>query len=212
MTVGGIIAGEPLDIHEVGKHGDRHERVRELLAMVGLSSRARNALPARVQRRSAPTHRRGTGPRPAPRPDRRRRADQRARRLHPAPDHEPPRATAGRVRARPTCSSPTISRSSATSATVSAVMYLGRWSRPLRRRPVPAVRSTRTRWRCCRQCRSRTRGGTHAAGSSSRRRPSAAQPADGLPLPHPLLAAREAREPGALRHRGSGVAPPRHAP
>ncbi len=36
MTVGGIIA-EPLDIHDVGKAGDRRERVRELLSTVGLN-------------------------------------------------------------------------------------------------------------------------------------------------------------------------------
>ena len=36
MTAGGIIA-EPLDIHEVGKPADRHERVRELLQTVGLN-------------------------------------------------------------------------------------------------------------------------------------------------------------------------------
>jgi oligopeptide transport system ATP-binding protein len=36
MTAGGIIA-EPLDIHGVGAKGDRRERVRELLATVGLN-------------------------------------------------------------------------------------------------------------------------------------------------------------------------------
>ena len=36
MTAGGIIA-EPLDIHDVGKPSDRHERVRELLQTVGLN-------------------------------------------------------------------------------------------------------------------------------------------------------------------------------
>src|SRR6478609_11070048 len=36
MTAGGIIA-EPLDIHDVGKAGDRRERVRELLSTVGLN-------------------------------------------------------------------------------------------------------------------------------------------------------------------------------
>jgi len=36
MTAGGIIA-EPLDIHEVGSKADRRERVRELLATVGLN-------------------------------------------------------------------------------------------------------------------------------------------------------------------------------
>jgi oligopeptide transport system ATP-binding protein len=36
MTAGGIIA-EPLDIHSVGTKGERQERVRDLLAMVGLN-------------------------------------------------------------------------------------------------------------------------------------------------------------------------------
>ncbi|MEI8333821.1 MAG: ATP-binding cassette domain-containing protein, partial [Chloroflexota bacterium] len=36
MTAGGIIS-EPLDIHDVGAKSERHERVRELLATVGLS-------------------------------------------------------------------------------------------------------------------------------------------------------------------------------
>ncbi len=36
MTAGGII-GEPLDIHDIGDRRDRHDRVRELLSIVGLN-------------------------------------------------------------------------------------------------------------------------------------------------------------------------------
>jgi oligopeptide/dipeptide ABC transporter ATP-binding protein len=36
MTAGGIV-GEPLDIHRIGSRQERHERVRELLAIVGLN-------------------------------------------------------------------------------------------------------------------------------------------------------------------------------
>ncbi|HET7027480.1 MAG TPA: oligopeptide/dipeptide ABC transporter ATP-binding protein [Candidatus Limnocylindrales bacterium] len=36
MTAGGIV-GEPLDIHSIGSRQERHERVRELLAIVGLN-------------------------------------------------------------------------------------------------------------------------------------------------------------------------------
>ena len=35
--------------------------------------------------------------------------------------------------------------------------------------------------------------------------PSPGQPAVGLPVPHPLLAARASRQPGELRHRRAGV-------
>src|SRR5207342_2366516 len=41
----GAIAGEPLDIHGIGSQAERRERVRELLAIVGLSSSAANRFP-----------------------------------------------------------------------------------------------------------------------------------------------------------------------
>ena len=47
------------------------------------------------------------------------------------------------------------------------------------------------------------------ADHPARRRPLAGQPAVRLPLPHPLLAPRAARQPGAMHDRGPGAAGPR---
>ena len=77
----------------------------------------RRPLSARVLRRPAPADRRRPGARARARPDRRRRADQRPRRLDPGPDHQPARAAPGASSISPTCSSPTTCRWSATSAT-----------------------------------------------------------------------------------------------
>jgi oligopeptide transport system ATP-binding protein len=44
MTVGGIV-GEPLDIYRVGSRSDRHDRVRELLTVVGLNPAVANRYP-----------------------------------------------------------------------------------------------------------------------------------------------------------------------
>ena len=73
------------------------------------------------------------------------------------------------------------------------------------RRPVRRARGTPTRWRCCRPCPSPTRAGASGA-SCSRATCPARPPAVGLPLPHPLLAARAAGQPRDLRDRGAAAA------
>ena len=87
------------------------------------------------------------------------------------------------------------------------VMYLGKLVElRRRRRAVRAARATRTRWRSCRRSRSRTRASARSASSSRATCPSPGRAAVRLPLPHALLAARAARQPGALRDRGAGAA------
>ena len=98
MTVAGIV-GEPLEVHEVGTKA-RAARAGARAARDGRAQPGlRRALPARVLGRPAPADRRRPGARPEPRAHRRRRADQRPRRVDPGPDHQPARAPPGPVRA-----------------------------------------------------------------------------------------------------------------
>ena len=85
-----------------------------------------------------------------------------------------------------------------------AVMYLGKIVEIATvGRSCTRSRSTRTRWRCCRRCRCPTPGPSGPpADHPQGRHPEPGRPAVGLPLPHPLLAARAPRQPRDLRHRG----------
>ena len=196
MTAGGIIA-EPLDIHSVGSAAERRERVSELLHDGRAQPRLRVALSARVLRRPAAAHRGRAGAGAQSRPHRRRRADQRARRLDPGPDHQPARAAAGRVRADLPVHRPRPER------------------RPPHQRPdrgdVPRPgRRDRRVARPQPQAAPPVHGRAPVGGADPRpghrgpapadhpqgRRPVAGQSAVGLPVPHPLLAARATRQSG----------------
>ena len=63
----GQIIGEPMELHGLASGRDVDERVQDLLDRVGLQPRARQPLPARVLRRSAPADRHRQGPRAAAR-------------------------------------------------------------------------------------------------------------------------------------------------
>ena len=114
MTIGAVIA-EPFKIHKI--QGNHKERVAELLRLVGPLARPRQPLPPRVLRRSAPAHRHRPGPGPRPVADRARRAGLGARRVDPGRRRQPARRTCRTASGWPTSSSPTTSRSSATSPT-----------------------------------------------------------------------------------------------
>ena len=88
-------AGRPRRRHEGGaaRAGPRAAGDR------GPQPRLRRPLPARVLRRPAAAHRGGAGARAGPRPDRRRRADLRARRVDPGPGDQPAREAPGPARA-----------------------------------------------------------------------------------------------------------------
>ena len=78
-------------------------------------------------------------------------------------------------------------------------MYLGKLVElAAGRRPVRDAVATRTRSPCCRPSRDRPAQAQEAHRAQGRR-PVAGGAAVGLPLPHALLAARAARQPGALR-------------
>ena len=100
-----------------GREGER--RVEELLRTVGLSSGAREPLPARVLGRPAAAHRRRACARAEPEDDGARRARLRARRLDPGAGRQPARRSSRTSSASRTSSSPTTSRSCATSPTAS---------------------------------------------------------------------------------------------
>ena len=115
MTVQAII-GEPMRIHGCDKQ--QVERAGQGADGAGRAQpRARQPVPARVLRRPAPAHRHRPRARARPRPARARRAGVGARRVDPGRRRQPARGPAGRARSRRTCSSPTTSRSSATSPT-----------------------------------------------------------------------------------------------
>ena len=203
MTAGGIIA-EPLDIHGVGEKSERRERVRELMATVGLNPDYADRYPHEFS--GGQRQRIGV-----------------ARALALEPDlivaDEPISALDVSIQAqiinlleklqgRLGLTYMFIAHDLSVVRHISdriAVMYLGRIVEVPRRASSTASRCTRTRWPCSRRCRSRTR-----PSSDCRRRiilrgdvPSPVNPPLGLPLPHPVLAARAARQPRALRHARS---------
>ena len=164
------------------------ERVAELLELVGLDPVDGRPLPARVLGRPAPAHRHRARARAQPVVHRLRRADLGARRQHPGAGRQPAPGAPGAARPhvpvhrpRPVGGPPPVGPGR------------GDVPRQDRRDHARARRSTtgrciRTRWPCCRPCRSRTR-----RVERQRRRmiltgdvPVAGQPAVGLPVPHPL--------------------------
>ena len=196
MTAGGIV-GEPLDIH-----CDRHERrapppgsraVRDGRASTRPSPSATpTSSPAVSASGSA-----WPGRSPSTPTCRGRRADQRPRRLDPGPDHQPAGAPPGPVqpdlpvhRPRP-LGRPPHQRPDRRDVPGQD----RRAGRP--RRASTTSRSTRIRSRSCRRSRSPI-----PVVESRRRRiilrgdvPVAGQPAERLPVPHPLLAARAPGQP-----------------
>ncbi len=114
MNVASII-GEPLKIHGVrGRPQPEGARA----ARAGRAEpRARQPLPARVLRRSAPARRHRARDRAGADDARARRAGLRARRVDPGRRREPARRPAGPARPRRTCSSRTTCRWCATSPT-----------------------------------------------------------------------------------------------
>ena len=165
MTVGAIIA-EPLDDHARLDRRERRKRVQELLDAVGLNRALRQPLPARVLRRPAPAHRHRPGAGLEPEVHRLRRADLRARRLHPGAGRQPAGGPAGEAGADLSLHRPRPLRWCAISRPGG-----GDVSRPDRRDRARRTRSTQRRCiptprRCSRPCRSRP-GGRGAAASAS---------------------------------------------
>ena len=212
MTAGGIIA-EPLDIHDVGKPADRHERVKELLQTVGLNP----AYASRYPHEFSGGQRQRIGV---------------ARALALQPDlivaDEPISALDVSIQAQIIN---LLERLQGEFGLTYLFIAHDLERRPPHQRPdrgdVPRPRRrdlglARPQRAAAAPVHGRAavggadpgpRGGVAPPPDHPQGRcPVAGQPAVGLPLPHPLLVAREAREPGALRDRGSGVAPPRHAP
>ena len=177
------------------------------MELVGPAAVPRAALPARVLRRPAAAHRHRPGAHPRAGPHRLRRAGQRARREHPGPGPEPPALAPARVRAHLPVHRPQHGRRRAHQRPGGGhVPRLdGRALRVARDLPAsaPPVHD-----------RAAVGGaGRHAAWSRAsaadhpaRGRAVAGQPAVGLPVPHPLLAAPAARQSRALRHRASADA------
>ena len=90
LTVGAAIA-EPLQIHKI--EGDHDDAGRRAARARRAGARPRQALPARVLRRSAPAHRHRPGAGPRPDVHRARRAGVGARRVDPGRRRQPARRT-----------------------------------------------------------------------------------------------------------------------
>ena len=99
LTAGRIVA-EPLENFADETGPDRRERVAQLFERVGLRAELGSQVSLRVLRRTAPASGPGTGARPQPGADRRRRAGLRARRLGAGPGAEPDDGPAGGPKAR----------------------------------------------------------------------------------------------------------------
>ena len=200
MTVGATLA-EPIDTHNLAKGAAKRERIADLLRIVGLDPQYVSPLPARVLGRPAPAHRRRPGAGRRTGIHRVRRAHLGARRLDPGagaePAHRPARAARADLpvhRPRP------VGRQAHQRPGRRDVPGQDRRDRPARRhvRPAgpplhagPAVRGARAR------------SGVRAAAQARRppgRRAEPGQPARGLPLPHPLLAVRAARQARGVPH------------
>ena len=113
-TVGAAIA-EPFEIQKIG--GDHQKRVGELLELVGLAADHAQRFPARVLRWSAAAHRHRPSPGAEPEARHPRRAGVGPRRVDPGRRRQPARRTSRTNSGCRTSSSPTISRSCATSPT-----------------------------------------------------------------------------------------------
>ena len=208
-TVGRMV-GEPLRVHGLAAARRLGQRVRELLELVGLPRRRRDALSARVLGRPAPAHRPRARARAQPRLHRLRRAGLGARRVDPGADRQPARGAAARLRpdlplhrARPR-GRPAHLRPDR--------RHVPRRDRRARRPPTSSTttRSTRTRSRCSRRSRSpiprssATRTPILLQGDL----PSPANPPARVPLPHAL----PVRAADALPRRGARAAPARGPP
>ena len=99
MTVGSTLA-EPLKVHFGWRDDQITDRVQELLDDRRAVTRARQPLPARVLRRAAPARRHRPGAGPRARADRARRAGVGARRVDPGRRRQPARDAAGPARPR----------------------------------------------------------------------------------------------------------------
>ena len=205
MTVGGIV-GEPLAVHGIGTQAERRERVARAARVVGLNPDFLDRYPHEFSRRPAAADRGRPGAGGRTRPHRRRRADQRARRVDPGPDHQPARAAPGPVGLTYLFIAHDLSVVRHISDRI-AVMYLGRIVRS-----APRASSTRAAPPVLR--RAAVGGPDPGPGGRApppadhpdRRRAEPGEPAVGLPVPHPLLAARAARQPGPVRVGGPDAA------
>ena len=91
--------GGPARARPRQRQGGDRTRLRELLSTVGPAACRAGEVPARVLGRPAAAHRHRPGAGGRPRPDRRRRAGQRPRRLDPGPGDQPARGPPGQARA-----------------------------------------------------------------------------------------------------------------
>ena len=178
-----------------------------------VESGLRRPIPPRVLGGSATTHRRRPGTRARTRPDRRRRADQRPRRVDPGPDHQPAREAPGPSRAdlpvhrprpvgRPPYQRP--DRGDVPRPDRGA----GRIARPQPGAAPPVHRGAPV-------CDPHPGPGRRSAPPPDHpegRRPVAGGPAVRLPVPYPVLAARAAPQPRALHDRGARAADARLRP
>ena len=162
LPVNDIVA-EPLEIHGLHK-GTRKDRVRELLATVGLNPEHGNRYPHEFSGRPAPAHRHRPGAGPRAEGARARRAGVGPRRVHPGRRGEPADRAAGPARAGLPVHRP---------RPVGGPAHLGPRGGDVPRqdrrdRPAPddlhQARRTPTRRRCCRRCRCPTRGPSAPAG------------------------------------------------
>ena len=169
--------------------------------------RLRRPLSARVLRRPAAAHRRRPGAGPGPGPDRRRRADLGARRLDPGPGHQPPRAAPGPARADVPVHRPRpVGRAPHQRPDRRDVPGPDRGAGPVagaqRAAAAPVLRGAAVRG----PDPGPQGRAPPPADHPARRRALAGEPAVRLPLPHPVLAARAAGQPGALLGRGPRAA------
>ena len=202
LPIAEIIA-EPLKIHGQYRKRTGRARVDEVMSLVGLTVRIRQALPAPAVGRAAPARRDRTRSRAEPEAPDPRRACLRARRVDPGAGHQPARGHPGAARASPFCSSPTTCPSSARSRPGcrdvprqgDGARHSESGLRPAGASVYPgaAVRRSRRRPRL---------KGPQAADHPQGRCSKPGRSADRVRVPHALLATRAARQPHPLRDRG----------